>query len=183
MAADRQGKHAWNTVAVARRGETGRAVEALSAVGRFWPTRYRQVIAGYVEPPPAARRIAAEYERHCEWPQLLERLLPLERSAPFERADVTETLCLELENEYQRLCGRTFYVRARLRGLEGRLEGRAVERAVGGFLVERTQAAGAPAQVRFDDPDLVLMIEVIEQRVGFGLLDREVRRLPLVRPR
>ncbi len=161
---------------------TSRAVESLSDLGCFWATRYRQVVAGKVD-APADSRVVAEYGRHPDWPAVLERLLPLERSVPFQRADVTETLCEALEEEYERLCGRTFYVRAHLRGLEGRLEARIVERAIGGFLVDRTSAAGAAARVRFDDPDLVLMIEVIEQHVGFGFLDREVRRLPLVRPR
>ncbi len=160
---------------------TGRAIEALAGLGRFRNTRYPQVLVGSI-PEPAADQVAA-YGRVAELAACLERLLPLERSLPFERADVTETLCAALESEAERVAGASFYVRARLRGLEGLLEARAVERAIGGFLVERTSGLGRPATVRFDDPDFVLMIEVVERRVGYGFLDRRVRSVPLVRPR
>ncbi len=169
-------------MAIARRGMTGAAVRALSALGRFCATRYPQVIAGTIESPAPGRVIDA-WVRDASWADPLLRLLPLERSVEFARADVTERLCLELEEQAARLCGKSFYVRARLRGLEGRLEARAVEQALGGFLVERCSHLGEAAQVGFDAPDQVVMIEVVEQRVGYGLLDRRVRELPLVRPR
>jgi tRNA(Ser,Leu) C12 N-acetylase TAN1 len=109
------------------------------------------------------------------------RIIPIERTSRFERDDVTETLCESL-GAAEPLAG-SFYVRARLRGLDGRLEARAVERAVGGFLLDRAASLGLLASVGFDDPDLVVSVEVLGCQVGYGVLDRTVRLLPFVRPR
>ena len=100
-----------------------------------------------------------------------------------ERADVTERLCCELERCGPSLAGKSFHVRARLRGLTDRVEKSAVERALGGYLLELAEAAGSSARVTFTDADLVLAVEVIGKRVGYGFLDRTVRSVPLVRPR
>jgi tRNA(Ser,Leu) C12 N-acetylase TAN1 len=97
--------------------------------------------------------------------------------------DVTETLCAALADGGARVAGKRFYVRCRLRGLESRLESRAVERAIGAYLVELAALTGTPAKVSFDDPDVVVLIEVIGDTVGYAFLGSRAIQSPLVRPR
>ena len=56
-------------------------------------------------------------------------------------------------------------------------------RALGSFLAEQASRIGEPARVTFDDPDLVLVVQVLGSTVGYAFLDRETRALDIVRPR
>jgi len=111
----------------------------------------------------------------------VQRIVPVEAAPAFSADDVTETVCEHLEPLALRLAGKSFFVRAKLRGLKGRLEHPVVERAVGAFLVGFSSAAGGePARVAFDDPDEVVVLEVVGRRVGYAFLDRALRASPLV---
>ena len=101
----------------------------------------------------------------------------------FDRHDVMEALCVALHGKGARLANKTFYVRARLRGLKGRLETQAVERALGGFLIDDAARAGGDATVRFDDPDVVVIAEVLGKTVGWAFLERDRRDPALLRTR
>lgn len=163
-------------------GESARAIRNLRALGAFRPTPYRGVLVGVVEGETAGA-IRDAWRADASIFEQVVRVIPLERVVPFEREDVTEQLCHELEDAGERVAGCSFHVRARLRGLSGKLESHAVERALGGFLLDVADRRGNPARVTFKDPDLVLAVEVIGRRVGYGFLDRDVRAVPLVRAR
>lgn len=174
----------WNVLAIGTRGETGRALALLGEVGRFRTGGYPQVLVGTVARPAGrddlAAGIAGLASDAARTTGALDRLVPVEEAVHFVRDDVTETLCERLEPLAPRLCGKSFYVRSHLRGLKGRLEHPAVERALGEFLWEFASRAGEPPSVTFRDPDVVVVVEVVGQRVGYGFLDRSVRSLPLV---
>lgn len=175
----------WNVLAICARGETGKALALLGQVGRFRTAGYPQVLIGQV-PRPAGKvdllaglgDLAGGGEA-CEG--ILDRLVPVEDAVSFPRDDVTETLCECLEPLASRLCGKTFYVRAHLRGMKGRIEHPAVERALGDFLSEFAARAGDPPKVQFKDPDVVVIVEVVGRRVGYAFLTREDRDPALVR--
>lgn len=168
-------------------GVTGRTLAALGRLGRFRTGGYPQVLLGVVDRsrsdagPSLTAGIEDLVAGAAPFDELVERVLPVERAILFRREDVTETLCEELDGAGPRLAGRSFHVRSHLRGLKGRVEHPAVERALGAFLAERAQAAGAAARVTFDDPDLIVAVEVAGQRVGYAFLDRQLRASPRVR--
>ncbi len=168
-------------------GVTGRTLAALSRFGRFRTGGYPQVILGVVDrtgdgsPATLADGIEELIAAEPPFDDLLERVVPVERSVLFRREDVTETLCEELNDCGPRLAGRSFHVRTHLRGLKGRVEHPAVERALGAFLSERAQASGVAARVTFNDPDIIVAVEVAGQRVGYAFLDRELRNSGRVR--
>lgn len=175
----------WNVLAIATRGETGKALALLGEVGRFRTAGYPQVLIGRVargedrdDLLTGLGPLVADAER-CEG--VVERIVPMEDAVSFPRDDVTETLCELFEPLAARLSGKSFYVRTNLRGLKGRIEHPTVERALGDFLYEFATKAGAPPSVTFRNPDYVVMVEVVGRRVGYAFLTREHRSNPLVR--
>jgi tRNA(Ser,Leu) C12 N-acetylase TAN1 len=175
-------KRSFNAVAMCVPGETERAIRGLARWAAFRATPYRSVLIGDID-GEASRAVFEAWGANRSVFAHLVRLIPLERVIQFEGEDVTERLCRELEVTGVRVAGSSFHVRARLRGLTGKLEAHAVERALGGFLLDMAEKEGTAARVTFKDPDLVLAIEVIGHRVGYGFLDRAARAVPLVRPR
>ncbi|HYC00195.1 MAG TPA: THUMP domain-containing protein [Candidatus Limnocylindrales bacterium] len=186
MARGRSDGEDWNVLAICKQGLTGRALTALGRLGRFRTAGYPQVLIGVVEQggnDGVLAAIAPAAHGHDDFGELLERVVPVEKAIPFVRDDVTEALCVELEPLASRLCSRTFHVRAHLRGLKGRLEHPAVERALGGFLVDRAREAGATPTVRFADPDVLVAVEVVGRRAGYAFLTREMRSARMIRAR
>jgi len=182
--ASRRDDEDWNVLAIGTRHETGKALALLAEAGRFRTGGYPQVLVGTVAPRgkhdlmAGIAGIAAGDERSIG---VIDRLVPVEEAVSFPRDDVTETLCERFEPLAGRLCGKTFYVRAHLRGLKGRVEHPAVERALGDFLSEFAARAGSPPKVRFRDPDIVVVAEVVGRRVGYAFLTREDRGHALVK--
>jgi tRNA(Ser,Leu) C12 N-acetylase TAN1 len=166
---------------------TGDALADLAGIGKFRHTPYPGVLIGTINTErfdcDAKSALVEWYRNEPQLFRYLNRATPVEATTRFERDDVTEALCVPLEDRAAELCGQCFYVRVNLRGLKGRVESQACERALGSFLVEQSRAHGEPAEVRFDDADLVVAVEVIGNRAGFAVLDRELRSIELVRPR
>jgi len=173
----------WNVVVTARPRGVAEALASLRAIGEFRTSPYAGVLIGSIA---ASDRVAVIADAYRAQPHIFDqvvRIIPLESTFAFVRDDVTETLCVALQDTARRIAGKSFYVRVRLRGLKGRVEAQAVERALGSFLVQRTDEMGRAATVAFDDPDVVVAAEVIGRRVGYALLDRAALELPLIRPK
>src|SRR5262245_42062653 len=102
----------WNVLAIATRGETGKALALLGEIGRFRTGGYPQVLIGVVERPHGREDLRAGIADLLENGErtrgVLDRLVPVENAVSFARDDVTETLCEHLEPLAPRLCGRTF---------------------------------------------------------------------------
>jgi tRNA(Ser,Leu) C12 N-acetylase TAN1 len=80
------------------------------------------------------------------------------------------------------LAGKRFHVRMHRRGFKGRLAQHVEERRLGEAILAALAADGATAQVAFEDPDAVLVIETVGQRAGLALWTREqLERYPFLR--
>jgi len=172
-----QDRGPWKVLAVSREIRMGPALKALGNYGRFRRSGYPKVIIGEINPDCSLSELGAATDSSVL------RLFEAEQCLDFERDDVTETLCLALEPQAHRVCGRRFFVRARLRSMKGRLETPAVERALGAFLFNRARQLGEPATVDFAEPDLVLAVETIGARVAWALIDSQMLSLPFIRTR
>ena len=179
----------WNTLLVLRERRLAGLLNCLRPRGRFRTSGYPRVLLGMVDDkghdsaPGNGDRIARVvdfFEQNPELAAELQRVVPVEASPLFERDDVTETLCVAMHDKGVELAGRSFHVRAHLRGLKGRQETTAVEGALGEFLLERAEAGGRAATVTFSDPDVVVAVEVAGRRAGYAFFEREQRALPLL---
>ena len=177
----------WNVLVICSRGRTGAALSLLARSGRFRTGGYPQVLVGSVARPGSRMDLLAGIEELARGGDcsegVIDRIVPMEEAVPFARDDVTEALCEVFEPLAPRLCGKTFYVRSHLRGLKGRIEHPAVERALGDFLFDFARRAGEPPKVSFRDPDFVVAVEVVGRRAGYAFLGRDERAMPLVKVR
>ncbi|MFP6599083.1 MAG: THUMP domain-containing protein [Deltaproteobacteria bacterium] len=173
----------WNLLAVARQRMTREATRALAPLVRMRASGYPRVLVGMVRGDGPVAGLVEAAGGDPKIGESLVRIQPMDTVSVFERDDVTEALCVVLQPHAHLFAGKCFHVRARLRGMKGRLETPAVERALGAFLLDQAELIGTRPKVGFDDPDLVLGVEVVGRRAGFSLMDRELRAHPLVRVR
>jgi tRNA(Ser,Leu) C12 N-acetylase TAN1 len=157
-----------------RDSRLGPALAELKPLGKFRTSGYRRVLVGECAPGVGLAELGAGTLA------TVQRVFVAEQCLAFERDDVTETLCVVLEDQISRFVGKSFFVRANLRGMKGRLETPTVERALGAFLIDACVAAGEPGRVTFDDPDVVLAVETIGSTVAWALVNREERQQPYV---
>ena len=82
-----------------------------------------------------------------------------------------------------KLAGKRFYVRLHRRGFKGILSSPQEERFLDDAILEGLQQAGTHGQIGFDDPDVVIDIETVDNRAGVSLWTREdIRRFAFLRP-
>jgi len=173
----------WDVLAVARPRMSRQAVAELAVLGEFRASRYPLLLLGRRRPGQSLLDALASAEGEGSIGRATARVIPLDCATAFRGDDVTEALCDLLADRGSHIAGRSFFVRAHLRGLKGRLEHQAVERALGGFLYDRGAEAGGTPTVCFDDPDLSVVVEVVGNRAGCGFLDRRARALRSIRVR
>ena len=179
----RAGARTWNVIATALEGQRDLLRLALKRLGRFRGSGYRNIVIGEVPDPLAFLPQVAEAmaaSRHLQ--MSLGKLLPIERVVPFTAVDAVETLAAAAEPFLDRLAGGTFFVRMERRGLCNEVHSSETERAVGACLVAALEKRGCVPQVRFKDPDHVVVIESIGEEAGLGLIPRAMRTaFPFVR--
>ncbi len=72
------------------------------------------------------------------------------------------------------LAEKCFYVRLERRGLKGWIVLPEVERALDTFIETELSQMGRSAQVDFERPDAVVVVETVGDRCGVGFLTREM---------
>lgn len=178
--------HDWNVV-VSVRG-TGRFKTArryLKRLARVDATDYYNVLALAVDDPALfVETLRRDTALHPELGAALARVVPVSRTFRFQTPAEFEAQARHAAVTFApQLAGKAFYVRMHRRGFRGALNSPAQERALDRLLAETLAAAGTPGEVRFADPDAVLVIETLGQWAGFGLITRAQReRYPFVTP-
>jgi tRNA(Ser,Leu) C12 N-acetylase TAN1 len=109
--------------------------------------------------------------------------VPIDKAFKFGVADFREKLkeamtsCAEtLEN------GCTFFIRVKRRGHKGELSSLEIEKDISAFIIDGMEKTGKQAQVNFEDPDKLIIVETIGDRAGVGLITRTMKeKYPFIR--
>ncbi len=176
----------WNVLVTSFEGQRNALLGALRRLGDFHGGGYRNVLVGNVPDPPAF--LEALRERLATDRRLaagLARVVIVDVVVPVTPEDAATTLAEATAPLLDRLAtGPAFYVRLSRRGLKGRIDTPAIERAVGDHVWRALEARGVAPRIDFRDPDHVLVIEMLGDQAGLGLVDRAMRtRYPFVRAR
>jgi tRNA(Ser,Leu) C12 N-acetylase TAN1 len=175
----------WNVVVSVRTAGYPLARRYLKTLGRVERTDYYNVLVAAVEDVPLfLEALRRDTELQPELRAALARVLPVARVFRFQSVEeFTAAARAAVDAFVPQLAGGAFYVRIHRRGFRGRIVSPTIERQLDQWLLERLAATGATGQVRFTDPDAVVVIETLGQQAGCALVTRAAReRYPFLRP-
>jgi tRNA(Ser,Leu) C12 N-acetylase TAN1 len=173
----------WNTVATLREEGFEQAVKTLAEIGPVARTQYFNVLIMRIEAINAALEelrewISADRNRFS----FLGRLVPLTYvfnfSSPHEFEEQARQAVLTWRPD---LADRSFHVRMHRRGFKGQLSSMQEEQFLDEAVVKALQEAGRQARVSFEDPDVIIALETIDQRGGLSMWTRQnLERYPFL---
>ncbi len=174
----------WNVLATAFMRKERYLLRLLRAYGEFKGSGFNDVIVGKVETVEAFLETLESISReHPGRLRHLSRIVPIEKTFQFDLSDFREKLkeavapyVEQLENDCR------FYVRVKRRGHKGELSSLEIEKEMSALILDALEKGGKQAQVKFEDPDKIIIVETIGNRAGVGLITREMReRCPFIR--
>jgi tRNA(Ser,Leu) C12 N-acetylase TAN1 len=171
----------WNLVVTARGGRRHDLVHALRPIVRLVRAGYPEVLIGRADDVDACLAAIAARADSIFTAEVLARVVPVTRTfvlAP----DVEEQLRAETAALVPGLAGRSFHVRCERRGHKRIVQSDRLERMLGTALFAALRARGEEPRVTFDDPDVIVAVELIGAVGGVGLVPRTLRtQYPFVR--
>jgi tRNA(Ser,Leu) C12 N-acetylase TAN1 len=170
-------------VVTSREGVRRRLRRALSGVVRLERSGFRGVFVARVDDAQALLRVVDELRAaRPALDQWLGKIVPVERTFAVDPATFQARLQEEAAHFVDRLAGRSFHARIVRRGHKGAIHSHACEQALGAFLWDALARRGARPVIVFDDPDAVLVVEMVGDTAGMAVVTREQRmRFPFVR--
>lgn len=175
----------WNVVVSIYQHGFRRVLRALKEFGLAERSPYHNVLVMKVEDPMAL--LEAGERRTEESPALydaISRVAPAIRTFDFQSAEVFRENAKSIMLEWlPRLTGRSFHVRLHRRGPKLDLRTPDAERFFNDAILDATTKAGLPGRISFTDPDVVIVIDTIDDRAGLAMWTREdLARHRLLRP-
>jgi tRNA(Ser,Leu) C12 N-acetylase TAN1 len=173
----------WNVLVTSREGELRSLRRMLAPLARLRGTGFRNVLTARVDDLTAFLTGVAELrERQILQEHQLGRVLPIERTFRVAVDDFDAQLRAETAYLLPRLANRRFHVRLERRGHKGIIDTAASEHALGEHLYHELEARGELAGVDFRDPDVVVVVELVGDVGGIGLITRELhQQFPFVK--
>ncbi len=173
----------WNILATAIRKQERYLLRLLSNYGEFRGSGYRDVVLGRVEDVNAFLEGLETLRREKpEKLRPLSQIVPLERTFQFDLSNFKEKLKEAISPYIEQVEDRKFYVRVKRRGHKGEISSLEVEKEMDAFILEAINRTGKQAQINFEDPDKIIIVETIENRAGVGIITREMKeKYPFVK--
>jgi tRNA(Ser,Leu) C12 N-acetylase TAN1 len=175
----------WNVIVTIYQQGFRRALRALEDIGPTERSPYHNVLVMKVDDPMS---VLETVERLTdERPALYDaiaRVAPAMRTFEFQSAASFKDNATSIMLEWlPGLTGRSFHVRLHRRGPGLDLRTPDGERFFDEAIIAATTAAKTPARISFADPDVVIVVDTIDDRAGLALWTRDdLARHRLLRP-
>jgi tRNA(Ser,Leu) C12 N-acetylase TAN1 len=176
---------AWNAVISVYQDGFRRALRVLRELGPVERSPYHNVLIMTVDDPVALlEAIECRTEESTALYDAISRVAPALRTIEFRSADEFKEKAKAILLEWSpRLAGKSFHVRLHRRGARHDLPTPEMERFLDDALLDALRQSGSPGTISFQDPDVVVAIDTIDDRAGLGLWSREdLARHRLLRP-
>lgn len=173
----------WNVVITVRNDSFTRARQVLERYGVIKRTTFYNVLVMKVDDVGAfPAQLAEHVARKPDILHMIGRVMPASELFEFQNAETFETKAREAALRWvPRLADKSFHVRMHRRGFKDALPSQQEERMLDHALLEALERAGQPGRIEFEDPDLILDIETVDQRAGMSLWTREqLERYPFL---
>lgn len=175
----------WNVVATTGERRFALAREMLEDFGPVHGTSYHNVMVMRTEDTEGflSGLVNLRYRNLGHFDFAISRIVPSRGVFDFGSVEEFESKAREIVLGWaNQLEGKSFHVRLHRRGFKGTLSSQREEQFLDKAILERTEEAGLPASISFDDPDAILSVETIDNRAGMSLWSRdELRRYPFLR--
>jgi tRNA(Ser,Leu) C12 N-acetylase TAN1 len=166
----------WNILATATREQEKYLLRFLNEYGEFKGSGFRDVILGRVEEIDAFLRTLENLrEENPIKLNPLSQIVPLEKTFLFDLSDFKDKLKEILSSYVDRIENKKFYLRVKRRGHKGEISSLEVEKEVADFIMGSLEKADKKAQVSFNDPDCILIVETIGNWAGVGFITKDMK--------
>lgn len=175
----------WNVLATAQSGALPRLVPLLRRFGRFHRSPFRGLILGTVPDPGGfLEDLGTACQQNPELLHVVARAIPVDEVFGVTPETLETRLKAAVEPYAGRIEGGTFHVRVERRGHKGEWHTQPLERTLDEHLLGILRARGLEPRITFDDPDWIVVVELVGDECGVGAISREQRqRYPFVRVR
>jgi adenylyl- and sulfurtransferase ThiI len=113
---------------------------------------------------------------------MLSTATPIQALFPFTLEDLLERLKLEALAFLPAIGEKPFYVRVKRRGHKGEISSQEVEQALDRFLLDELATQGREGRIDFNQPDCILLVELLHNQGGLTLITREMKeRYPFIK--
>jgi len=165
----------WNVIVTTYDREYGTSMRLLAPFGRLAPTEYFNLFVMHVDDVLAfLDAIEEQLITDKSIANSVARISPVTTRFDFSLPEeFEERACLALEQWLDLLRDRSFHVRVHRRGFKGRLSSQREERLLGRHLLSGLEHEGSGATVDFDDPDLTIVVETLDDSAGAAIWTRE----------
>jgi len=173
----------WNVVLTSHANQERRLLSELAGLGEFQSTGFREVIVGQVPNPSEFLEILLKrWQEQLFLPEMLSTVVPVRVVFPFTLGnllglleDQVKPLALEIGEE-------PFYVRLKRRGHKGEIASQEVEQVLDRFLKEELDSLGFTPSIDFQNPGVIVVVEIIHNQCGVGLITWDLKaRYPFIK--
>lgn len=175
---------AWNVVVTVYDREFGQARRLMAPFGAVARTDFRNVLVMKVDD---VGRFMAEVEAtlrdDASIANSISRIVPVTRGFRFQQPDEFEQKARETVAQWiPALAGKRFHVRMHRRGFKGRLSSQQEEQFLDHHILSTLRADGHDAEIDFQDPDYIIIVETVGQTAGLACWTREeLNAFPMMR--
>jgi tRNA(Ser,Leu) C12 N-acetylase TAN1 len=175
----------WNIVISVYQSGFRRAIRMLRDLGPVQRSPYHNLLVMVAEDPMALLEIIeSEAEIKPALYDAISRVAPAMRCFDFHSVEeFTEKARSILVEWIPQLAGRSFHIRLHHRGSKHHLRTPDVERFLDETLLDALKQTGRGGRISFSEPDMVIVIDTIDDRAGVALwTHEELAQHKLLRP-
>lgn len=173
----------WNVVLTSQMGQERRLLQEMADYGEFHHSGFRAVIIGKVpDITEFLETLKRTWETQPFLPEILSSAVPAQVVFPFSLENLMDRLKQEALAFLPEIDEKPFYVRVKRRGHKGEISSQEVEQALDPFLLDQLAAQDRQGRIDFDQPELILFVELLHNQCGLSLITRDMKeRYPFIK--
>lgn len=168
----------WNVVVTVAENCFKDASSLLPKYGSVEKTPFRNVLTLKVADIEAfLESFLQDMQINPVYAQVFGRVIPCMHGFFFQTVEAFEEKAKQCIQAFlPQLAHRSFHVRMHRRGFHGTIKSQDEAGLLGDYLDEQLRSQGAAGKVTFDDPDMILDVEIVAQQAGLSLWSRDQRK-------
>jgi tRNA(Ser,Leu) C12 N-acetylase TAN1 len=174
----------WNVVVTSQMRQEHRALQELADLGEFAHSGFTSVVVGQVrDPGEFLETLKKRWEEQAFlYPEIFGMAVPVKVMFAFTLEHLLDRLKQAVRALGPEIQGKSFYVRVKRRGHKGEVHSQELEQALDQFLRDEVCPPGEPCRVDFDQADAIVVVEILHNQCGVGLITREMKeRYPFIK--